>query len=58
MGNQERVKTLNQYLTGWVNYFSLANMKKLLQKTDEWFRRRIHMLIWKDGKRLKTEGAI
>lgn len=56
MGNQERKIKLNQYLTGWVNYFSLANMKNLLQKTDEWFRRRIRMVIWKRWKKIKTRG--
>lgn len=54
MGDQERKIKLKLYLTGWANYFSLANMKKLLQKTDKWFRRRIRMLIWKRWKKIKT----
>ena len=45
---------LKQYVVGWVNYFKLANMKTLLQRTDEWLRRRLRMFIWKRWKRTKT----
>jgi len=56
MGDQERKKKLKQFITGWVNYFSLADMKQLLLKTDEWFRRRVRMVIWKRWKKIKTRG--
>jgi RNA-directed DNA polymerase len=45
---------LKQYITGWVNYFKLADMKKLLQAIDEWLRRRIRMYIWKRWKKIRT----
>lgn len=45
---------LKPYITGWVNYFKLADMKKLLKVTDEWLRRRIRMVIWKQWKRVRT----
>lgn len=51
----ERLKLkLKQFITGWVNYFKLADMKKLLQKTDEWLRRRVRMYIWKRWKKIRT----
>jgi len=51
----EHLKTeLKQFIPGWVTYFKLADMKTLLQKTDEWLRRRIRMCIWKMWKRVKT----
>jgi RNA-directed DNA polymerase len=56
MGDQERKEKLKQFITGWVNYFSLADMKQLLLKTDEWFRRRVRMVIWKRWKKIKTRG--
>lgn len=56
MGDQERKEKLKQFITGWVNYFSLAEMKQLLLKTDEWFRRRVRMVIWKRWKKIKTRG--
>ena len=45
---------LKQYVRGWVNYFKLADMKKLLESTDAWMRRRIRMFIWKRCKKVKT----
>ncbi len=49
---------LKQFITGWVNYFKLADMKKLLETTDEWLRRRIRMYIWKRWKRIRTSYAM
>lgn len=54
-GNARRKEALRQYITGWVNYFKLANMKKLLLRIDEWYRRRIRMVIWKQWKRVRTK---
>lgn len=54
-GNEKRKETLRQYITGWLNYFRLADMKNLLIKTDEWFRRRLRALIWKQWKRIRTK---
>ena len=54
-GNARRKEALRQYITGWVNYFKLADMKSLLQRVDEWYRRRLRMVIWKQWKRIKTK---
>ena len=53
-GNARRKEALRQYITGWVNYFKLADMKGLLLRIDEWYRRRIRMVIWKQWKRIRT----
>jgi group II intron reverse transcriptase/maturase len=53
-GNERRKEALRQYITGWIQYFKLADMKDLLIKTDEWYRRRIRMVIWKQWKRIRT----
>jgi len=45
---------LKQFITGWVNYFKLADMKKLLEETDQWLRRRLRMYIWKQWKKIRT----
>jgi hypothetical protein len=37
-----------------VNYFKLADMTNLLRKVDEWYRRRLRMVIWKQWKRVRT----
>lgn len=54
-GNARRKEKLRQYITGWVNYFKMADMKSLLLRIDEWYRRRIRMVIWKQWKRIKTK---
>jgi group II intron reverse transcriptase/maturase len=53
-GNEKRKVELKQYITGWVNYFKLADMKKLLSQTDNWYRNRLRMIIWKQWKRVRT----
>ena len=56
-GNDRRKKALSQYITGWVQYFKLADMEILLQRIDGWYRRRLRMVIWKQWKRIKTKIA-
>jgi len=53
-GNEFRAMKLTQFIRGWVNYFKLADMKKLLMATDEWLRRKIRAIYWKQWKRVKT----
>lgn len=53
-GGERRKVALRQYITGWVNYFKLADMKKLLKVIDGWYRRRLRMVIWKQWKRIRT----
>lgn len=53
-GNARRKQELRQYIRGWTNYFRMADMKRLLPKIDEWYRRRLRMIIWKQWKRIKT----
>ena len=54
MGYKKRKEALRLYVVGWVNYYHLANMKRLAERTDEWLRRRIRMCIWKSWKLPKT----
>ena len=46
---------LKQLITGWVNYFGIADMGKLVKSLDEWLRRRIRMCYWKQWKKIKTK---
>jgi hypothetical protein len=54
MSHEKRKSSLKQYIFGWVEYFKLADMKSLLQRIDQWLRRRIRMCIWKSWKKVKT----
>ena len=49
-GYARRKESLRLYITGWVNYFKLADMKELLVRIDTWYRRRLRMVIWKFWK--------
>ena len=55
MSNAKREEKYQQFVRGWVNYFKLADMKKLLKETDEWTRRRIRAVYWKQWKKIKTK---
>ena len=56
-GNERRKKTLSQYIRGWINYYKLADMKGLLLRIDQWYRRRLRMVLWKQWKRTSTKQA-
>lgn len=44
-----------QYVIGWINYFKLADIKGLLRETEEWARRRMRAVYWKQWKKIKTK---
>ena len=52
--NDYRRQKLAEYVRGWINYYKLADMKGLLAETDEWLRRRIRAIYWKQWKKVKT----
>ena len=51
------VKTMGRikvYMRGWLNYFSMADMKNNIESLNGWLYRRIRMCIWKQWKLPKT----
>lgn len=53
---KQRLKALSSKIVGWVNYFGLADMKKIAVSLDEWIRRRLRMCIWKQWRKVKTRS--
>ena len=53
-GYAKRKQKLKEYIRGWIGYYHLAEMRRLLLETDEWLRRRIRMCIWKAWKKVRT----
>ena len=45
---------LRSYLTGWRNYFRLAETPRVFSNVDEWLRHRLRMIQLKQWKRGKT----
>ena len=54
-GNEYRALKLRQFIRGWINYFGLADMKRMVNKMDEWLRHRIRAIYWKQWKKVKTK---
>ena len=54
ISNEDRRQRLTQYARSWINYYSLADMKVLMTVTDEWLRRKIRTVYWKQWKKIKT----
>ena len=48
-------KQLSEFVRGWVNYFLRSDMTKFVRKTDEWLRRRIRQIYWKQWKKVGTK---
>jgi len=45
---------LNRYLTGWRGYFGFCETPSVLQRLDEWVRRRVRCFFWKQWRRGST----
>ena len=45
------IQELRPILLGWINYFSLAEVKGVFEELDGWIRRKIRCIQWKQWKR-------
>ena len=46
-----RIEQLNLSIRGWINYFSLGNMKSVVSSIDKRLRTRLRVIIWKQWKK-------
>jgi len=51
---EERLRRLRLRLQGWVAYFALADTASVFEGLDEWLRRRLRMVYWRQWKRGRT----
>lgn len=49
----ERLLQLKQLIYGWVNYFRIADMERLLSSIDQNIRRKLRVIIWKQWKKIR-----
>ncbi len=54
IGMEQRIRLLNRLITGWCAYFALAETPSVLGHIDEWLRRRLRQVQWKEWKRGST----
>jgi hypothetical protein len=46
----EILKNIRNYTIGWLGYYSIANMSSRIKNLNEWIRRRIRQIFWKQWK--------
>jgi RNA-directed DNA polymerase len=51
------VAQLSRYLTGWRGYFGFCETPSVLRKLEQWLRRRLRSVVWKQWKRGKVRFA-
>lgn len=50
----KRIAILNRFIRGWRAYFALAETPSVFAEFDEWLRRRLRQVRWKEWKRPRT----
>lgn len=51
------VAALSRYLIGWRGYFGFCETPSVLHRLDQWIRRRLRAIVWKQWKRGRTRFA-
>jgi RNA-directed DNA polymerase len=51
---ERRIEAINRFTVGWTAYFALADASSPLRDLDEWLRRRLRQVRWKEWKRYRT----
>ena len=54
---EQMTKELASYLRGWKSYFGFCETPSVLQGLDQWIRRRLRSVIWKQWKRRSFMAA-
>ncbi len=48
---ERMAEELTRYLRGWLGYFGKCETPSVLEGLEQWFRRRVRSVIWKQWKR-------
>ena len=56
-GCGEAFRTAAVYLIGWRSYFGFCQTPSVLRGLDQWIRRRLRAVVWKQWKRGRTRFA-
>lgn len=51
---ERRIHAINRFTAGWTGYFYLADGERPFSDLDEWLRRRLRQVRWKEWKRPHT----
>lgn len=50
-------RKLAPVLRGWVAYYRLSEVKSALETLDQWIRRKLRVIVWRQWKRPRTRAA-
>ena len=50
------IEDLNPLLRGWMGYFQHAQGRRVIETLDEWLRRRLRCLLWRQWKRPRNRA--
>ncbi len=50
------IAELTPLLTGWTEYFKLATVKNTFEQLDEWLRRKLRCILWRQWKKPRTRA--
>ena len=50
------IEELTSVLRGWVQYFKLNKVRKTFEELDQWIRRKLRCILWKQWKRNYTRA--
>ena len=48
---ERRIQAINRFTVGWTAYYQLAEGERSFSSLDEWLRRRLRQVRWKEWKR-------
>jgi group II intron reverse transcriptase/maturase len=51
---EERIQAINRFTVGWTAYFAYADTPSAFERLDEWLRRRLRQVRWKEWKHCRT----
>jgi len=51
---ERRIEEINRFTVGWTAYYRLADTHTVFEELDEWLRRRLRQVRWKEWKRPRT----
>jgi RNA-directed DNA polymerase len=52
---ERRIAAINRFSRGWTAYFALADTPSVFEELDEWLRRRLRQVRWKEWKKIRTK---
>jgi hypothetical protein len=50
------ITDLTPLITGWTEYFKLADVKQTFEELDEWLRRKLRCILWRQWKTPRTRA--